>query len=209
MRPVKHNLREGFTLMEVVVASAILVILAAITIPQVLDALDKKRIEDTYDVLQEVHYSIANSQNTGFMNIVRTGASVNSNTAPGRLTQLSEPISQNNVNCFNSCGSPNTFNTSAATTWAAGGPFLDRVVSLTDGMALPIGQLQNTITRTNNPPTTPAFLKLAIANVDPNDASALDVRIDGVAGTAAGAIQYTPSTNPVTVNYLIPVPNRC
>src|SRR3954469_4082027 len=121
--------RGGFTLMEVVVASAILVILAAVTIPQVLDALDKKRIEDTYDVLQEIHYSITNSQNTGFMNIVRTGASANSNTAPGRLTELSEPISQNNVTFLNSCGGTGTFNTSAATTWATGGPFLGRTVS--------------------------------------------------------------------------------
>jgi prepilin-type N-terminal cleavage/methylation domain-containing protein len=202
-------MRRGFTLMEVVVAAAILVVLAAVTIPQVLDALDKKRIEDTYDILQEVHYAITNSQNTGFMNIVRTGASANSSTAPGKLTELSEPISQNNVNYLNSCGAGGTFNTSAATTWATGGPFLDRAVSATDGLALPVGQLQNSITRTNNPPTTPAFLKLAIANVDPDDAAALDVRIDGVAGTATGAIQYTPSTNPVTVNYLIPVPNRC
>src|SRR4051812_9546941 len=113
-RPIARQ--RGFTLMEVVVASAILVILAAGTIPEVLDALDKKRIEDTYDILQEIHYSIANSQGTGFMNIVRTGASASSNTAPGRLTELSEPISQNNVTYLNSCGAGGTFNTSAATT---------------------------------------------------------------------------------------------
>jgi prepilin-type N-terminal cleavage/methylation domain-containing protein len=206
-------MRRGFTLMEVVVASAILVILAAVTIPQVLDALDKKRIEDTYDILQEVHYSITNSQNTGFMNVVRTGASANSSTAPGRLTELSEPISQNNVNYVNSCGGTATFNTTAATTWATGGPFLDRVVSATDGLRLPIGQMINTIQRNvNAPSTTAAFLKLAIANVDPNDAAALDARVDGVPGTANGAIQYgLPSTTnaPVTVFYLIPVPNRC
>jgi prepilin-type N-terminal cleavage/methylation domain-containing protein len=202
--------RRGFTLMEVVVASAIVVILAAVTIPQVLDSLDKKRIEDTYDVLQEVHFSITNSQNTGFMNVVRTGASANSSTAPGKLTELSEPISQNNVLFFNSCGAGGTFNTSAATTWATGGPFLDRVVSSTDGLRLPIGQMINTIQRTAAVPSAvPAFLRLAIASVDPDDAAALDLRVDGVSGTAAGAIQYTPAATPVTIFYLIPVPNRC
>jgi hypothetical protein len=197
--------------MEVVVASAILVILAAVTIPQVLDALDKKRIEDTYDILQEVHYSLTNTSHTGFMNLVRTGANTNTTTtAPGALTELTEPISQNNANYLNSCGGTGTFNTTAATTWATGGPFLDRVVSATDGLRLPIGQMQNAITRSANPPTSPAFLKLAIANVDPNDAAALDLRVDGAAGSASGAVQYTPSTtSPVTVFYLIPVPNRC
>jgi type II secretory pathway pseudopilin PulG len=196
--------------MEVVVASAILVILAAVTIPQVLDALDKKRIEDTYDALQEIHYALTNSDRTGFMNVVRTGANTNTTTtAPGALTQLSEPISQNNVNYLNSCGGTGTFNTTAATTWATGGPFLDRAVSAADGLRLPIGQLQNAITRTSNPPTSPAFLELAIANVDPKDAAALDLRVDGVAGTNAGAVQYTSTATPVTVFYLIPVPNRC
>ncbi len=196
--------------MEVVVASAILVVLAAITIPQVLDALDKKRIEDTYDILQEVHFSLVNTKNTGFMNVVRTGANtLTTTTTPGALTQLTEPISQNNVNYINSCGGNGTFNTTAATTWATGGPFLDRVVSATDGLRLPIGQMQNAITRSANPPTSPAFLKLAITNVDPDDAAALDVRIDGAAGSSSGAVQYTPAAAPVTVFYLIPVPNRC
>jgi len=196
--------------MEVVVASAILVTLAAITIPQVLDALDKKRIEDTYDVLQEVHFALTNTQRTGFMNVVRTGANTNTTTtAPGALKQLTEPISQNNASYLNSCGGTGTFNTTAATTWATGGPFLDRAVSATDGLRLPIGQMQNAITRSANPPTSPAFLKLAIANVDPDDAAALDVRVDGVAGTSSGAIQYTNAAAPVTVFYLIPVPNRC
>jgi hypothetical protein len=157
-----------------------------------------------------VHHALTNTGNTGFMNVVRTGTNtLTSTTAPGNLTQLSEPISQNSASYLNSCGGNGTFNTTAATTWATGGPFLDRAVSATDGLRLPIGQLQSAITRSANPPTTPAFLKLAIANVDPNDAAALDVRVDGTAGTSAGAVQYTPAAAPVTVFYLIPVPNRC
>jgi prepilin-type N-terminal cleavage/methylation domain-containing protein len=207
--------RSGFTLIEVVVASVIMVVLAAITIPQVMDALDKKRIEDTYNILMELQYGFVNSQQTGFMNIVRTGASAtNTSAVPGKLTQLSEPIISQNVNYPNSCGTGLTggtgyYNTTAATTWTLGGPFIDRVVSATDGLALPIGQLQNTLVRTPAFPTAPAWIQMRINNVDPNDAAALDLRIDGVAGPAAGTIQYTTAAGVSTVNYFIPVANRC
>jgi hypothetical protein len=50
---------------------------------------------------------------------------------------------------------------------------------------------------------------MRINNVDPDDAAALDLRIDGVAGAAAGTIQYTTAGGVSTVSYLIPVPNRC
>lgn len=206
--------RGGFTLIEVVVAGVIMVVLAAVTIPQVLDALDRKRIEDTYDALQEIHYGFVNSNQTGFMNIVRTGASAtNSSPVPGRLSQLSEPIVSQNLAYPNSCGTGTTggtgyYNNTARTTWTLGGPFIQRVVSA-DGLALPIGQLQNTLVRTAAPPTTPAWIQLVIEDVDPNDAAALDLRIDGVAGTTAGTIQYTTTSGVSTVRYLIPVPNRC
>jgi prepilin-type N-terminal cleavage/methylation domain-containing protein len=201
--------RSGFTLIEVVVASVIMVVLAAITIPQVMDALDKKRIEDTKDVLVELHYGFVNSNQTGFMNIVRTGASAtNTSPVPGKLTELSEPIISNNAALYpNSCGG--TFNLTASTTWTLGGPFVDRVVSATDGLALPIGQLQNNLIRTAVPNTTPAWIEMRINNVDPDDAAALDLRIDGVANATAGTIQYTTTGGVSTVNYLIPVPNRC
>lgn len=210
------NARSGFTLIEVVVASVIMVVLAAITIPQVMDALDKKRIEDTYDALLELHYGFVNSQQTGFMNIVRTGGSAtNTSTVPGKLTHLSEPIvAASSTNYHNSCGPAATatfsYNATAVTTWTLGGPFIERVVSATDGLRLPIGQLQNTLVRTANPNTTPAFIQLRILNVDPDDAAELDLRVDGVAGAAAGTIRYTTDAfNVSTVNYLIPVPNRC
>ena len=201
--------RVGFTLIEVVVASVIMVVLAAITIPQVMDALDKKRIEDSYEILLKLHYGFVNSAQTGFMNIVRTGAAAsNTSAVPGRLTELSEPIISNNAALYpNSCGA--TFNLTASTTWTLGGPFIDRVVSVTDGLALPIGQLQNTLIRSAVPPTTPAWIEMRINNVDPNDAAALDLRVDGVAGAAAGTIQYTTAAGVSTVNYFIPVANRC
>ena len=210
--------RSAFTLIEVVVASVIMVILAAITIPQVLDSLDKKRIEDTYAIMLELHYGFINSQQTGFANIVRTGASAtNTSPVPGQLTQLSEPIISQNVNYPNDCGAAVSttigtgyYNLTAATTWTLGGPFIQRVVSATNGLALPIGQLQNTLVRTALPATSPAWIQMRINNVDPNDAAALDLRIDGVAGTNAGTIQYTTASGVSTVNYLIPVPAaRC
>jgi prepilin-type N-terminal cleavage/methylation domain-containing protein len=217
---VCRETRAGFTLIEVVVASVIMVVLAAVTIPQVLDALDKKRIEDTRDALVDLHYGIVNSNATGFMNVVRTTANnAATGVAPGKLTELSEPIVQSNTLYPTSCtsvaqgtfatNSTGYFSNVASTTWTLGGPFISRVVSATDGLALPIGQLQNTIVRTANPNTQPAWIQLRINNVNPGDADALDQRIDGVAGPSVGTIQYTTSGGVSTVNYLIPVPNRC
>ena len=216
------RVRQGFTLIEVVVASVILVILAAITIPQVMDALDKKRIEDTYDLLLEVHYGITNSNQTGFMNVVRTGAAAtNSTTVPGKLSHLSEPIvAASSTDFHNSCGPGATatysYNATATTSWTLGGPFLRRAVQIStvafqDGLDTPIGQLQNSLVRTQIPPlsTVAQFIQMRINNVDPNDAAALDLLVDGVAGAATGTIRYTTVSGVSTVNYLIPVPNRC
>ncbi len=209
---------RGFTLMEVVIAAVILVFLAAITVPQVMDALDKKRVEDTVDLLQELHYGITNSRQTGFMNVVRTGAAVtNSSTVPGRLSHLTEPIvAASSTNFHNSCGPAATatynYNGTAVTTWRVQSPYYRGVVSSVDGLASPIGQIQNTLVRTPNPPpstTLPQFIQIRINDVDPNDATALDVRIDGVANTNAGTIRITNDGAVRTVNYLIPVPQRC
>ena len=208
-KQARRRRRSGFTLIEVVVASAIMVILAAVTIPEVMDALDKKRIEDTYGILLDLHYGFVNSAQTGFMNIVKTGASAtNTSPVPGRLTELSEPIVSNDaVNYPNSCAG--TFNTTATNSWTLGGPFITRVASVANGLALPIGQLQNTLVRSAPLGTTPAWIEMQINNVDLNDAQALDLRVDGVAGASTGTIQYTTVGSITTVFYFIPIPNRC
>lgn len=228
MSTMKHHPRNlrgrraGFSLIEVVVASSIMVILAAVTIPQIMDALDKKRVEDTYDLLLELHSGITNSAQTGFMNVVRTGAATTTSTTPGRLSHLSEPIvAASSTNFHNSCGPAVTatysFNATAVTAWLNGGPFIRRVVQVTttafqDGVKTPIGQLQNVLVRTSVPPvaTVAQFIQLRINNVDPNDAAALDLLVDGVANTLTGTVRYTTAAGLSTVNYLVPVPtNRC
>jgi type II secretory pathway pseudopilin PulG len=197
--------RSAFTLFEVVAAALIVSIIAAVTVPVVLDALDRKRVSDTYTLLQELQIGVANTQGTGFMNTVRTGAAVTtSSTVPGLLSELSAQIATTDLN---SCAA--TFNNTTATnSWPTNGPYIDRVVG-TQGIASPIGQIQNTLVRTVNPPTTPAFLQIRINNVDPNDADKLDLLVDGVANTAQGTIRYTTASGVSTVNYLIPVVNRC
>jgi prepilin-type N-terminal cleavage/methylation domain-containing protein len=226
--------RNGFTLVEVVVAAVILAILAAVTVPQIIDAVDKKRVQDSYDILAELQNAITNTRNTGFIDVVRTGASAtNTSMMPGRVSQLVYPILSNQLATYpNSCGANHTqvnatfgafsganaaSGTSAQTTWTLGGPFFRRAVSTTDGLALPIGQLQNTILRTITssvaPPlgaagaTTPQYIRLRINNVDSEDAEALDLLVDGVAGTNVGRVWYTVGGS--TVDFAIPVPNRC
>lgn len=204
--------RSGFTLIEMVVAGVILALLAAITVPQVMDALDKKRIQDTYDLLQEIQFGFSNSSQTGFLNVVRTGFSVStSSVVPGRLSQLVTPIVSNNAGIPNSCSG--TFQTvTAATTWASYGPFLTRPVSTVDGLKTPIGNIQNTLSRTlaiQGTWTQPVHIRLQINSVDSVDAVALDRLTDGAVGAADGAIQYSFSGGVATVFFLIPIVNRC
>jgi prepilin-type N-terminal cleavage/methylation domain-containing protein len=211
-RAFRARTRAGFTLVEVVVAGLILALLAAITIPQVMDALDKKRIQDTVDLLQEIQYGFTNSDQTGFLNVVRTGATVSSSSvAPGLLSELVTPIVSNTATIPNSCNQ--TFQTTtAASTWASYGPFLERAVSTVDGLRTPIGNIQNTLSRTlavQGTWTQAVFLKLQINQVDSVDAVSLDKAMDGVVGATAGAIQYTFASGIATVTFLIPIVNRC
>lgn len=204
--------RSGFTLIEVVVAGAILALLAAVTIPQVMDALDKKRIDETSDILGEVRDAFTNTQNTGFLNVVRTGVTVStSSVVPGLLSELVTPIVSNTATIPNSCGG--TFQTAtAAFTWTSYGPFLQRSVSTVDGLRTPIGNIQNTLSRTlalQGTWTQAVHIRLQINNVDSVDAVSLDRKMDGVVSTNAGVIQYTFSSGVATVFFLIPIVNRC
>jgi prepilin-type N-terminal cleavage/methylation domain-containing protein len=220
--------RAGFTLVEVVVAAVILALLAAVTVPQVMDALDKKRVQDSYDILTEIQYAIVNTAGTGFANVVRSNSATSiSAFYPGRLTQLTEPILSGNVTLYpNSCGANgvtgttggftggnNNSGVSAQTTWTLGGPFLSRIVSPTDGLKLPIGQLQNTILRTitstTSPPvgatgaTVPQFIRLRVNSVDPQDQAALDLLVDGTTGATTGRVWYTAGGT--TIDFAIAV----
>jgi prepilin-type N-terminal cleavage/methylation domain-containing protein len=204
--------RPGFTLIEVVVAGAILALLAAVTIPQVMDALDKKRIDDTSEILEEVRAAFTNTQNTGFLNVVRTGGTVSqTSVVPGLLSELVTPIVSNTATIPNSCGG--TFQTTtAASTWASFGPFLQRSVSTVDGLSTPIGNIQNTLSRSlavQGTWTQAVHIRLQINNVDSVDAVSLDRKMDGVVGTNAGVIQYSFSSGVATVFFLIPIVNRC
>jgi prepilin-type N-terminal cleavage/methylation domain-containing protein len=204
------SLRNGFTLAEVAVAALIVAALAAVTIPQVLDALDKKRVSDTQDILRELHSAIINTNRTGFANLVRTGAAAGTEAAPGRLSHLSHRISTTDPT---SCPATN-YNATAVSNWQTFGPFTSRIAT-SGGLRTPIGQLQNTIFRNQAAVTPPAasdpsfFLWLRITSVDERDAAALDRLVDGDNSPTAGTIQYVASGGTATVDYYIPIFNRC
>jgi prepilin-type N-terminal cleavage/methylation domain-containing protein len=239
-REVWRRARYGFTLAEVVVAALILAVLAAVTVPQVMDAIDKQRVQETYDILMEIQNGVTNTLGTGFIDIVRTGASAtNTSMMPGSLSQLDKPILSAQITTYpNSCGanavlSANIRTTSgsfsggnaasgasAQTTWTLGGPFIHRVTDFSNGLAVPIGQIQNTILRTITSTTAPPmggaagatiaqYIRIRINNVDPAYQAMLDTLVDGAAGagTNTGRIWY--STGGSTVEFAIPVPNRC
>jgi prepilin-type N-terminal cleavage/methylation domain-containing protein len=193
--------RTGFTLVEVIVALAVLLILAAVAIPQIGGYVDQKRIESTASQLVIVRDALYLT-GTGFRQVIQANAS--------ELSHLSSPITAADDD---SCG--NAFSTAERNRWPNGGPFVNFVIDATSGMATPIGLANNALVRAPTTATTGVTNRLRITwtNASLADAEALDLYVDGAAGWNAGTVQWTPQagTNGVvtTLYYDIVIDATC
>ena len=193
--------RAGFTLVEVIVALAVLLILAAVAIPQVGGYLDQKRIESTAAQLAIVRDALYLT-GTGFRQVIQANAS--------ELSHLSSPLTAVDDD---SCG--NAFSNAERNRWPNGGPFVNFVIDATAGMATPIGLANNALVRAPTTATTGVTNRLRITwtNASLADAEALDLHVDGTAGWNTGTVQWTPQagTNGVvtTLYYDIVIDATC
>jgi prepilin-type N-terminal cleavage/methylation domain-containing protein len=182
--------RGAFTLVEVIVALAVILILAAVAVPQLGGFLDQKRIEDTAALITEVRNALYGPGS--FQDNVGANAS--------QLSFLSAPLVNGDDD---SCGA--NYSGAERGDWADGGPYVNFVIDPAAGLATPVGQAQNQLTRVTGGGT---WLRITWPNtVTLADAQALDLYLDGVLNGAAGAVRWTPQagTDMATMHYDVPV----
>lgn len=181
---------RAFTLVEVIVALAVMLILAAVAVPQLGGYLDQKRIEETAELMVEVRDGL-----------ISFAAEVGDNA--GQLSYLSAPIVNGDADLCNSAYTGGERNG-----WDDAGPYVNFVIDPAAGLATPIGMVENDLDRTTVGGT---WLWITWNNTATlADAQTFDVYVDGVLNGASGTVRWTPQagTDMATVNYVIPI-NGC
>lgn len=204
---VPSSSSRGFTLVEVVVALAVILILAAVALPNVVGYMDQKRVESAATQLALVRDALYNTASgaTAFRQRVTSNA--------GRLSQLSSAIVANDANYAtgsdDSCGT--TFTTTQRNNWLTYGPFVNFVIDRDHGMATPIGTAVDSLTRVPNSASAGRLRLNFVNSVDSVDAAMLDNEMDGGDGMSAGSVQWlTPATNGVvTMYYFVNIDATC
>jgi prepilin-type N-terminal cleavage/methylation domain-containing protein len=199
-----RNRLVAFTLVEVIVALAIILILAAVALPNLTGYLDQKRIDETVVQMTRVRNALFDGTPgaNAFFQKVTSNA--------GRLSELDSVITITKAFTPNSCG--NAFTAAQRTNWINNGPFLNFDIDRTSGMQTPIGRADDIMVR------IPAggggafgFLQINFTNaVTQVDAIALDSTADAGNGSAAGFIQWTaPVGGMVTLRYFVTINTIC
>lgn len=188
----------AFTLVEVVVGLAILLILAAVAVPSLNGFLDQKSVESAATRLTTVADALVGS--SGFFKAMGRNAA--------RLSNLSEVITRD-VD-WDSCHAVFTKDKDV-TNWNGSGPFVNFVIAPSTGLVTPIGNARDTITRIPFSASTGNLRLNFLDGVELRYAQLLDSYVDGGNGNTSGTIQWdTPAVNGVvTMYYFIPVNNKC
>lgn len=179
--------RRGFTLIEVIVALAIMITLAAVVVPSVVSSLDRARLDRAQDSLQAVADAIV-----GFHNDV--------NHYPASLTQLIEPLNNGSRDICNI-----TIANSDRRNW--NGPYVHRMLA-SGGLPVAIGAANDAFTVIATPGGNDELV-IVVPGVELSDAESLDNRVDGDASQTSGTIQWTDpdADGLVTVGWVVPFPD--
>lgn len=172
--------RSAFTLVEVIVALAVILILAAVAVPQLGGFLDQKRVEETAALLAQLRDALYGPA-TSFRTEVGANAS--------RLSHLSTPIVNGDDD---SCGG--NYSGAERGNWPDGGPYVNWIIDPAAGLRTPVGQADDLMIRAPaNGGGATGRLRIRFNNsVTLVDAQALDVYVDGVLNGASGVVQWTP-----------------
>jgi prepilin-type N-terminal cleavage/methylation domain-containing protein len=192
----------GFTLVEVIVALAVILILAAVALPNLTGFLDQKRIDATVTQLTNVHQSLFNTTagaNAFFQQV---------NANAGRLSELDSAIISANAYTQDICKA--NFSVAERNAWNTNGPFMTYNSDHTTGMMTPIGMAEDTLTRDVS--YNPAKARMTFLSVSLVDADLVDKAIEND-GFNAGNVRWTPqngnASGMVIMYYFMLINNNC
>jgi prepilin-type N-terminal cleavage/methylation domain-containing protein len=191
--------RPGFTLIEQLVALALILIIGAAAVPQVIASVDRARVDRAAASLRGIVEATA-----AFNRDVKAHNTLT--PFPGKLTHLTTVIAATTAGETDICGA--TYNANEAGRWQ--GPYLDRSIP-SSGLPIGIGVVQNELALVPpDPPADGTMLALVVTGATIEDAMALNARVDGPEGAGAaeqGTVRWTDhGDGTVTLHYLRPVP---
>lgn len=205
-RRPNFTVRRGFTVMEIVVAVALMAILTAITFPTISKYLSDQEIDTTASTLTDLKNAIASFRATV-------------GNSPSRLTHLTKAIaSTDSTSCTGRApATPLTlYGATNAPKWLTTGPFYPKPLSVY-GTVLPIGTASDTLFRTAAS-LTASFLNITIHFVRFQDADALNDLMDGPGdgnnadrSNSTGVIRWTApnATERVDLTYSVSIGRVC
>jgi prepilin-type N-terminal cleavage/methylation domain-containing protein len=192
--PAPRRCRPGFTLAEVVVTAAILVIIAAAALPALSGYYSQKRVSDTRDILVSLSLSLANHNvaagGRGFLRLVNA-----TRKYPGKLSHLTVPILPADKQCQVAGGA--TVYTAADTGiagWKVGTPYSGLEIIPNKGVNTPLGWVHDSVVKGTTAAGTTAFAELHIDSVSRDDARNLDLAIDDAIDSTTGFIRFVNAT---------------
>lgn len=185
---------RGFTLIEVIVAAAIVAVLSAVMFPVVAEQIERRRVDSAITTLKGLADAV-------------TAFRVNVGMNPGRLVHLSSPILSTDVNsCEIQYGTP------AANLWA--GPYHTRQLLLVTGLPLSeenLGRVQNVLVRSPSGVATPGSLAFQVTGIPLEKATEIDASVDGDGNALTGRVRWTTTADAnghVTLSYHVAI-NGC
>jgi len=186
--------RRAFTLLETVVAIAIVLILASVIAPSLIAYADEQRAEQTAAILTKV--------NTGLVGANGFRAKLGANA--GRVSQLTNrPTANNAAIDDDSCGGVIT--AAEQGNWDSNSPFVGFMIPRS-GLVTPMGVAEDTMSR--NPNTNAVGVnQIVFKNVDLRDLLLLDAFVDGNDGAGSGVVRWT--TPPLVMFYRVTLDNKC
>ena len=190
LRPRSH----GFTLVEMVVMLAIVLVLASVIAPSLIAYADEQRVEATATMLAAVRDGLVGANS--FRSVIGINA--------GRVSQLTtQPVANNVGQDDDSCG--NQIKPADAGQWPSSAPYATFTISR-NGLATPIGVAEDTMSRNPNSNAN-GVNQIVFKNVDLRDVLLLDAFVDGSDGATLGFVRW--NTPPLVMFYRVTVDNKC
>lgn len=188
--------RRGFTLVEVVVALALVGILAAVISQALAGYAAAQRARSTSDVFTSLGYSL-NNENSPMRNSLSSKGFINTvvdlglkaapyGRYPSRLSQLVIAITTADADCAGT-----KYNANKVAAWTANAPFSDLLITKGVGVTTPMGTIRDSVYPGSG--NTANLVEMQLDSITTQDVENLDFVVDNQYDSAAGQLRYVQS----------------